>query len=361
MINDFEIQNFRGFDKIRIRPLARVNLFAGRNSTGKTSLLEALFIYLGAHNPEMPMRVNSIRTGVVPSLFDETLPTLFHDLEQTEIRLRGRDTKRLLRTLTIRPASPERIERQGGSEEEPSQLGFTMTPGSLTTTLAARGLELEFREGRKVHRSEFFLAGDRANARTISKRGSDLELPLAILLTSRRGIGREDVERYSNLERRGDHGALVTTLQQVEPRLKRLTVLVGSGERPAIYGDIGLGELLPIQHLGEGLVRLLTIMVAVDAAEGGTVLVDEIENGFHHSALADVWRAVLVGARRSKVQVFATTHSRECIVAAHEAASESRTYSLGLHRLDRTPKGIEAVTYDKSSLGAALEADLEVR
>jgi AAA15 family ATPase/GTPase len=94
------------------------------------------------------------------------------------------------------------------------------------------------------------------------------------------------------------------------------------------------------------------------------VLIDEIENGFHHSILIDVWKAVLDAADRNKTQVFATTHSIECIRAAYEAASSR----LGLakdefffHRIDRADGTVKARTYDVDTLGAALASHLETR
>ena len=61
------------------------------------------------------------------------------------------------------------------------------------------------------------------------------------------------------------------------------------------------------------------------------------------------------------VQVFATTHSWECIKAAHEAFSETEPYDLRLHRLERINGEIKAVTYDKKTLDTSVEMNLEVR
>ncbi|MBU6343583.1 MAG: AAA family ATPase, partial [Bacteroidetes bacterium] len=45
MITQLHIRNFRLFGSLDIDGLKRVNLFAGKNNTGKTYLLEAIRIW----------------------------------------------------------------------------------------------------------------------------------------------------------------------------------------------------------------------------------------------------------------------------------------------------------------------------
>ena len=118
---------------------------------------------------------------------------------------------------------------------------------------------------------------------------------------------------------------------------------------------------MPLQLLGEGISRLLPIMAAIETARNGALFIDEVETGLHHAVMRDVWKAIMEAAKRSRTQIFATTHSRECIEAAFEAAASMQRYELGMHRLERVDGRIEAITYDKESLQAALDADLEVR
>jgi len=149
-------------------------------------------------------------------------------------------------------------------------------------------------------------------------------------------------------------------LRLIEPRLKRLAIVVVAGE-PILHGDIGAGRLMPLPVMGGGMVRLASLVIHIGNAANGVVLVDEIENGLHYSILPKVWRAIGEVARQFNAQIFATTHSLECIVAAHKAFLESEHYDFCLHRLERTRETIRAVTYDQESLEAAIETGLEVR
>jgi AAA15 family ATPase/GTPase len=90
-------------------------------------------------------------------------------------------------------------------------------------------------------------------------------------------------------------------------------------------------------------------------------LIDEVDNGLHYSHLPQIGAAIAQSAKQFHVQVFATTHSKECIIAAHSAFSQSFDYDFSLHRLEQMDGGIRVVTYDKEALEAAIDTGFEVR
>ena len=107
--------------------------------------------------------------------------------------------------------------------------------------------------------------------------------------------------------------------------------------------------------------RLAGLLLGISSVSGGVALIDEIENGFHYTVLPKLWQSLARVARQFEVQIFATTHSRECIEAAHHAFLEMGDTDFLLHRLERTNGSILVLTYDPEILKAALEAELEVR
>ncbi len=130
-----------------------------------------------------------------------------------------------------------------------------------------------------------------------------------------------------------------------------------------LHGDIGLGTPVPLPFMGGGVAQLVGILLVISAAPGGVVLVDEIENGFYYRHAAQVWGAIAAACRAADTQLFATTHSREWVLAAHTAFAESKTYDedFRLHRMEGVDSAIRAVTYDKGTLQAAIDTDLELR
>jgi predicted ATP-dependent endonuclease of OLD family len=74
-----------------------------------------------------------------------------------------------------------------------------------------------------------------------------------------------------------------------------------------------------------------------------------------------VWQAIAQAARAADVQVFATTHSYECIQAAHHAFVEQPPYDLRLFRLDRRGSEVVVATYNETTLETSVDMSLEVR
>jgi AAA15 family ATPase/GTPase len=106
---------------------------------------------------------------------------------------------------------------------------------------------------------------------------------------------------------------------------------------------------------------VLSIVLAIANAPGGVVLIDEVENGLHHSVLVKVWQAIADAAERADAQVFATTHSYECIQAAHKAFHEHRPSDLRLFRLDRVDSEIRVAAFNETTLETSIDMSLEVR
>ena len=146
-------------------------------------------------------------------------------------------------------------------------------------------------------------------------------------------------------------------LRIVEPGLRSVEDNSASGV-PMIWGDIGLPELVPLQVMGEGMTRIARAILAISVAPKGIVLIDEIENGLHHSILPKVWEAIEKAARQFDTQIFATTHSFECMEAAHHALDAA---SLLVHRLEAVDGKIGCISYEPAELDAAISHSLEVR
>ena len=121
-----------------------------------------------------------------------------------------------------------------------------------------------------------------------------------------------------------------------------------------------LSEPIPLRALGDGVNRLFGLALALTNAKDGLLLIDEIENGIHYSVQADLWRLVFETAARLNVQVFATTHSYDCIKAFEEAARESEEEGI-LVRLARKGDRTLVGEFDERELEIAVEGEIEVR
>jgi hypothetical protein len=355
MYRSFTIRNFRGFRDFTLDSLERVNLIAGQNNVGKTALLEAIFLHIGANNPELGPRVNAWR-GLqrFKADIEDMWGPIFHNYEiNAPIQLMSQDDEPVDRDLQIvlTDSSTTPIETSNGGS----------LTDSMTTAAAGREIRLEYKDSAG---QSYISRGTVTDEGYRSERGQRVITTPGFFLSTRYLSPAEDAERFSDLAAAGKQESLLPILRLLEPRLRQLIVLVRGGVA-MVHGDIGTGRPLPVPIMGEGTSRLLSLALGIASSEHGVVLIDEVENGIHYSVMTKVWAAIAKAARAADVQVFATTHSWECITAAHEAFHEefkrSGLYDFRLHRLDRVGDDIRAVTLDQEMLDTAIQMGLEVR
>ena len=348
MLNDLRIRNFRALRALDVDRLAPINVLAGKNNSGKTTLLEALLLLCGAGNPEMVLNANMIRGLELTESFTppETFwKPLFNDLDMTE-NAEIEVTHDSLGRLTLNIAS-----------ERPTTVELPLNgPGGSAASIASSENALVFSFSKH--------AGGSVEGR-IPRVGGRLQVdqptaPLpfvGVFLSSRVGNAREDAMRLGRLRTRKMGDLVLEALRIVEPGLQSVEDNTASGV-PMIWGDVGLAELVPLSVMGEGMTRIARLILAISVAPDGIVLVDEIENGLHHTALENVWRAVDAAARRFNTQVVASTHSYECLEAAQRVLDPDR---LAVHRLENGGDGIRCITYGPEAIQAAVTHGLEVR
>ena len=360
MYRRFEVYNFRCFKALKLNDLARVNLIAGSNNIGKTALLEALFIHAGRHNPEITLRVNAFRgIDIVKVEFGPIGETpwdpIFTDFDSLKIiKLVGVDDKNGSRTIHLRVIREPTELAKISHSVLPVKNRYKSTP--LTSEIS-RVLELKCEEKGKVTRHFMIFSPKGPEIMPIPPPPPFKGIFLAVGTPLH---STEEAQRFGNLVRHKKEEILLNILKIIEPRLTSLA-LIPVGDKLVIHGDTGMGKMIPLPLLGAGMVRLTRLVLAISDAENGIVLVDEIENGIHHSVLPEIWHAIREATQQFNTQLFATTHSFECIVAAHKTFEKQEPYDFRLHRLERINGRIKAITYDKETLSAAIETELEVR
>lgn len=72
-------------------------------------------------------------------------------------------------------------------------------------------------------------------------------------------------------------------------------------------------EYSQINKYGDGIKHYISIICSLYACENGYLFIDEIENGIHYTLYDKLWKIIFQIAQEQNVQVFVTTHSKECI------------------------------------------------
>ena len=161
--------------------------------------------------------------------------------------------------------------------------------------------------------------------------------------------------------RKGDgEETLQRLLAKVDPRIKKVRIDPGEDGNQVIV-DIGLSELVPVSQAGQGVYRLLTILADIIGENPDVVLIDEVENGLHHSIHQQIWAGLAETAEKLEVQIIATTHSEECLVAAHNAFANRKEYDLSVIQLFRVQNGVQGRVLDREHIEAAINGSIDLR
>lgn len=375
MYTSFRIESFRCFKQLAIEPLARVNLIAGKNNVGKTTLLEALWAHSGPNLPDIGVRLSGFR-GIPRPDPRRLLHDLFYDFDANRTVtlfaqgnwghsprvLKVRSQPRSVATIAVpSPGTPFPLPR-GSQESDVSTESNTEIVLDYTDEN-----HQDFVSKGWLHRSEQQVEmGPNLQMRMgsegiVAQKEEIPEIPSAVFLSARHRTDLdEEVERFGEVELEGFGDDIVACLKSVDTRIERLRT-IASDAPTMIYADIGLSRPVPMGFLGDGIGRLLSMSLAFHQARNGMILIDEIENGLHHSVLVDVWKNLDWLSCKFNVQVIATTHSRECLVAARDAFIEAENQELRVHRLTRRDGEIVATTYTFEALDFTLDYGAEVR
>jgi len=122
-----------------------------------------------------------------------------------------------------------------------------------------------------------------------------------------------------------------------------------------------IDEPLPLGSLGNGMLRVLSIALALANAKDGMVLIDEVENGIHYTVQHELWNLIFRLARQLNIQVFATTHNWDCIEAFQKAAEEDKQEEGMLIRLSLKKNEVGATLFSEEELHVATREGIEVR
>ena len=164
-----------------------------------------------------------------------------------------------------------------------------------------------------------------------------------------------------------EESEVVAALRLIEPRVSGVAFVEDVNSRRSSRDNRiplvklqGYREPLPLKSMGDGMTRLFHIIVALVNARDGVLLVDEFENGLHWSVQSAVWDVVFRIAAHLNVQVFATTHSRDCIAGFEKVWNQHEPLGA-FFRLEEQDGTVAVTQYTPDTLSDSIDMDVEVR
>jgi len=303
-ISEFEIKNFRVFDYLKLEDLGKINVFFGKNNSGKSSILEAILLLGHDFNK---LEAKDLNLGIR----NLELKYLFHDLNinnQIEIKI----NKEYIFNFKLRYIGDD-----------------------------SKGVILDIENyGKKYLYIESY--SNILRSSVLASYSNILALYKDIIM-----------------KRRGD--LLLEFLRKFDNRIEDVQLL----EKLIYFGVKNIDELLPINLMGDGIKYIFNILVSIISGHD-FVLIDEIENGLHYTAHKELWVSIMKLQEEFDFQMFITTHSLETLKALKEVLEDEKNKEMrgevkSINIVHTKKAGIKTYNYGFESFKEMIDTETEIR
>lgn len=339
MFDKVTIDRFRGISHADISGFKRINLFFGKNNCGKSSLLEAIFLACGQSNPLLPLNINNFRDYRKIQKKDISLDFYKLDTEKDiQISLYNEE----IRNLTI--SFFEQVSRDIKLEEDSKSVS------SIPKDQYGHILHFTYGGQNMVSKITFESSGPNIVQNIDSRYKEHLICkylgPKFDFYTSIQGL--------DNIIKNKDESIILDALKIIEPNIKDFRYSDGD-----ILVDIGLEQRIPINVLGDGIRKIVSLLTSVYECKDGVLLVDEISNGFHYSVMGNLWKALEKACQTNNVQLFATTHDLDSIKGIAQHLDNNSVAAFHLEKMDNDE--LKAFFFSRDDLEYMLHQSIEMR
>jgi hypothetical protein len=374
MLRFVEVEGYRCFPKFRMDGLARVNLLVGKNNCGKTCLLEAVQLLASGGSLDVLAKIAEGRGEVAVNGTElkgpiEPRPLVihfFHDRAfdiHASFHIRG-DMDFGDLAVCVQEV---KVSRQKQLWEEPEASGrFESRHAVLAVVVEerTRGRVTVYPKSRVSETGTLLDSGQMIFA--FGDSPTTPEVPPLQFITADSLQPRLMNDMWNQVLLEGREAEVIEAMRILEPEIDNIVFL--SGDAVHRFGRGGVlvafsdsDRRVPLGSLGDGMRRLLALALSLVRAKGGILLIDEIDTGLHYSVMGDMWRLIIQGARQADIQVFAATHSYDCVRGLAWACEHDPelAHDVSLQKIHGDLE--ESVALDAKGIILAVEREVETR
>ncbi|MFO0874082.1 MAG: AAA family ATPase [Phycisphaerales bacterium] len=369
MLTRLDVQNYRGFQSFQMDGLARVNLLVGKNNSGKTALLEAFYLLASGGSPSA-LTEAAARRGEMISVREgrDTYPDLTHFFFGHELRVGASFCLRAdngYPEFVVRITALDDPSEQGAlfDTERDARLTYGVVfEGAISPWGRERGLGVTDKGALLLDPRFRGRAGAGPDPRDVR--------PALFIPTDSLGP-RRLAELWSQVILDARQTDVVEAMRVIEKGLSQIVFLpldynytsYRSANSP--WGIVALlddtPKPIPLGSMGDGMRRLLSLATALSRAGNGVLVIDEVDTGLHYSVMVDMWKLVIETSKRLGIQVFAATHSWDCIEGLGDYCRENPDMAceVAVHKIERSLT--QSVTFSGDRIPSVVENKVEIR
>ena len=363
MIDSLKIKNFRCFRELFVEDFGTINVVVGDNGSGKTALLEAIFLSQ-AGTPEAAIRTRAQRglgQQFTPPSSRDSYHTIWRDLFyqfrenlQIEISVTGTPENKWSLKIFYDPNDPSAIpiSKVDGAP------GVVNISQSDSASISPITFEHTNTDKKHVSKPMFSTIQSFLQSSTPS-----FQVPAAYFSSSFSSIvtPTEIANQFSELDKKRNRARpIISAIKKLYPRIQSLSVQTELGQSLLFCEVRGLREKVPIGVESGGTHKLTAYLLGIATQRNGVILIDEIENGFYYKKMPGVWGAIFDFCTMFNVQVFASTHSLECLQAIVPTMRRHEE-KFRLIRVERQDKGRVVRVFKGDEFEAAIRTEAEIR
>ena len=361
MYKSLKISGYRGFESFELKNLGRVNLLVGTNNSGKTSILESIEFLKSTNDLQIFSDILRRREewGTSPDDKGYKFGHLLHGRNSE-----GKIVVEASHNNTFRSSNWNKKIKI--SIEDISKGQFSVEDLKLVGDRGGYLVEVEWSNASQPSRFGVTYEGKVLDRHLQFRPHPYMKKSVQFLHAN--GITAREIKRlYDKVVLTENEKHVISALNIIEPTIERIASVGQVRYQYEKGGSAGIflklsdfDQRIPIGSMGDGIWRLLGLALVLAAASDGVVLIDEIDTGLHYSVMRKMWEMVSERSAALNIQVFATTHSRDCYESLAEIVEPySPQTCVAIHRID--PNRNSAVSFSDQEVVAAAKRGLEVR
>lgn len=296
-INKLNVKAFRGIKNLCLDDLSLINIIVGSNNCGKTSLLEAIKVMENPEDLGSILRVASGRRGINNDNFLRVATSIFQDTGEGFCIEIGTVINNVNFELKV-VAENRIILNTGTGEDDESELIESKNRG-----LEGRLLVLE--NGEKVKNDRFSIY-DYLTVKIDEKTNKFKSIYVHSNVMYYSSCVKFIKDNIVNNTFKKD--TLIQMIRIFDTSINDISIIDSE-----IYLHDNENNSKPLFSYGNGTQKAVLLAAVMAQCEDGVMLIDEIDNAFHKTALKDIFQNFISACKEMNIQTFITTHSIEAL------------------------------------------------